>query len=388
MPHSIHTSERRSFRACRRRHKFAYVDGYVPVQQPRPLEFGIAFHIGMEQIFEPATWDVTTPEQKAEAASRAFSEECDKQRAQYLRMNELTELPAMVEEDYEARVQLGTGMFEYYVAEVHPRFDSWFRPVYVEVPFSVQIDNPDDPGNPLRCTASPYCGQGHSNDPTSDDSLVLFEGRVDAIVQHRQHGGYFIWDHKTAATVTADLSFLDTDDQISSYCWALGHVLNIDIRGFIYQQLRKDYPKPPKILKRSRNGKILSTDKNQATDAALFQQTAEECDPEAWQAGLYAEYMAYLQASDAALYYTRSVVRKSRDELVSVGHNISMEAADMVDRNVRRYPNASRFSCNTCAYREPCISMNRNEDHLYYLSTEFLKTNKRYWMEQKPSSDK
>jgi len=386
MPHEIHTSERRSFRGCRRRWDYAYRQGFVPDQTPRALAFGIAFHIGFEKFYDPELWESTTPAEKAANAVEAFVKSCEDQRTKYLFQTKQLDLTVEEREDFEQRIDLGTGMFAYYATHVHPKYDSWFKPVKVEIPFEVPIKNED--GTYLHCTNSPACGQSHSNDLDSPDSRVVYAGRIDMLVEDEQFGGYYIWDHKTAAALAANEEFLILDDQILSYCWGLGDLIGIDIKGFIYQEIRKAYPKPPPALKRHMGGRAYSTAKTNPTSMEVFEPFVAEHDKPAYEDGKYDEYMEFLRTDASAQFHQRFVIRKSEQELAATGINIAMEAADMVDSGLRIYPSPGKFSCSGCAYKQPCIAKARGEDEEYLLETTFSQTNRRYWMDQPRSSDK
>lgn len=388
MPHEIHVSERRSFRGCRRRWDWAYREGYSPDQQLKPLEFGIAFHMGMEAFYNPETWNTTTPQEKAQAACDVFAAECVRQRDAFLKATNQTALDEAQGDDYRERIDLGTGMLAYYATHVHPNNDTWFEPVLTEIPFEVPIADPDNPATTLKCLSSPFCGQKHSNDPNDEDSNVVYAGRVDLIVKDLRYGGYFLFDWKTAAQLATDDSFLQLDDQIGSYCWALSNQLNINIRGFVYAELRKDYPRPPKQLKRSSGGRSFSVDKNQPTIAEIFIPWVSKHDPVAFREGAYDDYLRYLTGAEATKFHQRFTVIKSTAELTNIGWNISLEAADMVSRDLRIYPSVGRYTCSSCAFRQPCLGTFMNEDVEYTLETLFNKSEERYYHTQPRSSDK
>lgn len=388
MSHEIHVSERRSFRGCRRRWSWAYREGYSPDIPAKPLEFGIAFHMAMEAFYEPERWTTTTPEEKAQIACDIFAAECVRQRDEFLKKTNQQKLDEAQGDDYRERIDVGTGMLAYYATHVHPKNDTWFKPVLTEIPFEVPIVDPDNPSQNLKCTSSPQCGQTHSNDISNDDSNVIYAGRVDLIVEDLRYGGYFIVDWKTAASLTADDNFLQLDDQIASYCWALSHQLNINVRGFIYAELRKDFPRQPKLLKRSSGGRIYSVDKNQPTIAEIYIPCVQENDPDAYESGAYDEYIAFLTGAEATRFHQRFVIIKSPAELMNVGWNISLEAADMVGSNLRVYPSVGRFTCSSCAFRQPCLGLFMNEDVDYQLETNFVKSTERYYHTQPRSSDK
>jgi hypothetical protein len=367
VPHQIRTSERRSFRACRRRWNWAYIQGYVPLEEPKPLEFGRAFHVAMETIYDPETWDLTTADDKRRLAKAAFVRECEIQRKSYLEETGETRLDFELKDDYDQRIVLGCGMIDYYIDYVHKVHDEWFRPVKVEVEFEVPIT--DEKGEAVLCNNSPRCGQIHSN-----PDVVVHGGRIDAIVEDLIFGGYWIFDWKTAASLRATFDILETDDQICTYCWAARDKLNIDIRGFVYAEIRKDYPRPPKELKRPRNGCKFSTDKTMATTGAVYREHVIEHDRDAFEAGCYDEFLYWLENDkDAAKFHQWIKIKKTPTQLRNIGVNVSLEAQDMVDQNLRMYPSAGRFSCPTCAYRVPCGARFNDEDYLYTLDTLFRK---------------
>ena len=387
MSHEIHVSERRSFRGCRRRWNWAYREGFVPETPIKALEFGVAYHKALECFYHPVSWDAPSAV-KTERAVEEFTLECTKQKTNYLTAMHVRSLPDEVEQDYDERLELGRGMLKYHGDFVHPKFDSWFKPVAVEIPFEVPIEDPDRPGVPLKCLNSPQCGQGHSNDPNDSDSDVVYAGRVDMLVEDLRYGGYFIWDHKTAAALAKDDGFLQLDDQVGSYAWALRYVLGLDVRGFIYAESRKDFPREPKELKRLSGGRSFSTAQNQATSLEIFEPFVAKHDRLAYESGAYDEYIAWLKSAEATQFHQRFVIIKSAAELRNIGKNISLEAADMVDSRTRIYPSVGRYTCSTCAFRQPCLNEFMDEDTRYLLESTYVQTDRRYWMEAPMSSEK
>jgi hypothetical protein len=370
--HQIHTSENRSFRGCRRRWDFAYRQGYVLDQAPRPLELGIAFHIGMQAFYDPETWDTTTKEEKASAAIRAYVDECERQRANFIANTRQERVMEASGDDYTERIELGIGMLEHYAYYIHPQQDNWFRPVMVEVPFKVPIELPGHPGLNLLCfkpgTQPGRCGQNHAV-----GAQVTFDGRVDMIIEDIYNGGYFIWDHKTAAQIQQTEDYLHLDDQVGGYSWALRTVLGIDIRGFVYAEYRKDYPKPPALLKRQVKGRSFSTNKQQPTDLAIFRETVERYDSAAYQAGEYAEYIEWLSSKEAPVFHKRFTILKTPYELDQIGYNLSLQAREMLSTDLAIYPSPGKFTCSGCAYYSPCRGMNAGEDIEYTLDSMYKK---------------
>lgn len=367
MPHMIRTSERRSFRSCRRRWDWAYVQGYTPLSEPTYLEFGRAFHVAMETIYNPFTWDTTDAQQKLELATAEFVNECEDQRKLYLKAVGEPRLDREERDHYDQCIILGRGMLDYYMEFVHGVDDVWFRPVRVEVEFEAPIT--DENGEPVLCHNSPHCGQHHSN-----PDVCTYGGRIDALVEDIVFGGYWIFDWKTAASLRASFDILENDDQACSYCWACREKLGVDIRGFVFAEIRKDYPRFPKELKRTRNGCKFSTDKNMATTASIYRRHVKINDKAAYEAGCYDEFLYWLENDkDAAKFHNWIKIKKSPTELRNIGQDIADETMDMVNPSLRRYPSFGRFSCPSCAYRTPCKARTSGEDYLYTLDTLFKK---------------
>lgn len=375
--HEIHTSEIRSFLGCRRRWHWAYRERIVPETSPKPLEFGIAFHIALEVFYDPITWSQTTPKEKTQRAIEAFVSECERQRNEYLRATGQTKLLEADGDDYTARIDQGIGMLEWYGLQVHPKEDTWFKPVQVEIPFQVPITGPD--GKPLRCYAlrtdtggifedqsegPRACGQVHKF-----GAIVTYDGRIDMIVQDLFNGGYFLWDHKSAATMLTSDRLLELDPQVNGYTWAAYSILGIDIRGFLYVEYRKDYPKPPRILAKSYKGRRFSTDKQAPTDLENFTRTVQKYDLPAYRSGVYDEYIAWLQSPEAPKFHQRFSIIKTKQNLEAVGNQIYLIAKDMISQDLSIYPNAGRFSCTGCAYFTPCHAMFMGEDYQHSLNS-------------------
>ena len=380
--HEIHTSEIRSFLGCRRRWNWAYRDGIVPEINAKPLQFGVAFHIAMEKFYDPESWSSTTPEEKTKAAVDAFIHECERQRDAYLLQTGQTALLHAEGDDYTARIDLGIGMLEWYGSQVHPKEDHWLRPVMVEVPFQVPIKNPKT-GEPLLCRAplvdpnqevTPRveglrtCGQVHEY-----GAVVTFDGRIDAIMQDLVNGGYFIWDHKSAAQIRKDDRLLLLDPQVNGYTWAAYVELGIDIRGFLYVEYRKDFPKPPRVLSKAYKGRHFSTDKTQGTDLLNFTRTVQRHDPRGLEQGVYDEYIAWLRSPEAPVYHRRFPIIKTKRNLKSVAQQIYDIARDMISPDLLIYPNAGHFSCSGCAYYTPCLAQFMGEDYSHSLNSDPFK---------------
>lgn len=388
--HSLHTSERRAFRSCRRRHNIAYRQMYYPKVTPGPLQFGVAFHKAMEIFYEPMMWDRDRESQMLLAIAN-FVAECDSQLKQYRKLNGEPEVDVL--QEFKDRKQLGIEMIKHYCTRVSPEYDKDFTPVEVEVPFEVPILSPQ--GEPIWCKCD-QCWRKWETRENNNSGVqgrmawkglpVTYGGRLDMLAKDHI-GRYWIFDWKTTSRMLdegKEESFLELDDQVASYCWALS-TMGIPTAGFVYVEIKKDYPRPPEMLSRPYKGRLLSTNKQNMTTIELFTQTAATVDPSAYVDGLYNDYINWLQLSGPK-FHQRHQIHKNEHEIQSVGENIYLEALDMVN-NPRVYPTPGRFSCPTCLYRQPCLAMNMGEDYEYLLENMFEKRTKHYYEEEQPSTE-
>lgn len=367
MNHSIHTSERQSFRGCRRRWDWLFHDRWYPVTTAKPLEFGQAFHQAMEVYYEPSTW-FADREVVAALAIKAFVDKCEKQRTAYLNQTQVSYLPSDVQQDYDERVELGKGMLNYFLNQVAPGYDAHFKPVKVEVAFEVPITSKD--GEQLFCGE---CG-----------APITYGGRLDALVED-EHGDYWIVDWKTAATIRDRTMHLELNDQISSYVWALSR-MGVRVRGFVYVEIAKMFPLPPKRLKQKRLGCSFSVSKSEPVEYNMYLRTIQEEDAEAYEKGFYDDFLAWLKV-DGPTYSARYQIHKTPYQLAEIGHNIFLEAQDMVNPNLSIYPAPGRFACEWCAFQSPCLSRNDGSDYLYTLESLYQKRDKHYWDEKEASTE-
>lgn len=394
--HEIHTSERRSFRGCRRRWDWIFRQSYYPIMTAKPLEFGTAFHAAMEEYYNPTMWDWDR-EVVAAYAIKTFTDKCNAQRKKALNASAQEALEPEVQQDYDERVELGQGMLQYYFTQVAPQLDKGWRPVKVEIAFMVPIPHPET-GEEMWCNCQVCWEKFVKANPDyavvlNDSSLrrgwtglpVVYAGRLDMLAEDSA-GDYWIFDWKTARNVSKDDEFLYLDDQVGSYPWALWK-LGIKVRGFIYHEQRKGYPQPPKENKVRRLGCKFSVSKNQDVDYETYVATIKEQDAEAYASGCYDEFLTWLQEAGVE-YYKRHQIHKSIDELLEIEKNIGYETLDMIDPNIRIYPSPGRFGCTYCAFRQPCLEKNARGDYQYALDTLFERREHYYIREEASTESK
>jgi hypothetical protein len=181
--------------------------------------------------------------------------------------------------------------------------------------------------------------------------------------------GYWVVDWKTTMRMMGEESFfgLELDDQVASYCWALRVGLGLNIRGFQYVELRKAAPEPPVENKTIRLGRKYSVSKNQPTDFQTYKQTVMVGDPNAYKAGLYNEFLEWLERDGTKFIATHKIYKRP-DALHNIGHNIYLQAREMIS-DPAIYPSPGRFTCSWCAFQGPCIDRQTGNDYQYAIDT-------------------
>lgn len=377
--HEIHTSERKSFRACRRRWNWIFRENRYPYLTAKPLELGTVVHLGYEMYYNPDTW--TFPhEVKAEYAIKRAVDKCETQRRAFLQQTAVPYLDNEVQADYDERVELIKGMLRYYFYEIAPKHDRHWTPLKVEIGFMVPIPHPDTKA-PLWCKcdqcwekwAKHYPKRAAWNDGMFringqwEGLPVVYAGRCDALFEDSE-GYYWIADWKTTRTVNVEHDeFLELDDQVIAYVWAL-RKLGIPIRGFIYHEQKKGFPQPPALNKVRRLGCMYSVAKNQDTDYDTYLKTVTEEDKEAYEAGAYDKFLAYLK-EEGPVFFKRWQIYKSDYQCDQAEYNIGQEALEIISPATRVYPSPGRFGCTVCAFRQPCVEQNAGGDYQYALNT-------------------
>lgn len=344
----IRTSDRGTFKKCREQWNFSSKlrMNLESNKEARALAFGTAIHAGLEVYYKPETWHLDT-EMKVQLAKSAFLACWDKQKPD----DETTE--------WAEDAELGWDMLDNYATEYEFEWKH-FTPVKVEIEFEVPITVPDEANHPGSIFA--IAGDALVVQPTHYDTPapVMYQGRIDAIWQDTD-GKMWLVDHKTAKKFDST-DWLALDEQCGSYMWAIQQMLGIKISGVIYNELRKDAPHLPKLLK---NGS-LSKDKNQNTTGVIYRKAIADYGLDPLQ---YAEILEHLDAQGNK-FFRRTIVMRSQRELEIQGERIYYEAIDMLD-NPTIYPSPNKFTCSFCDFFSACVSKQEGSDYDYILKDRF-----------------
>jgi hypothetical protein len=313
----IRTSDRKTFKRCRQLWQFSSKirENWTPLFRTPALDFGTAIHRALQAYYEPSTWDDYNLRCKnaMEGFFASISEVEQKVRVAGLELELRFDEPRA----------MGMEMLDYYF-QWAPKHDD-FRPILVEQEFSVPI-----PGYPF----------------------LRYEGRVDLVVENEY--GYWIWDHKTAASFQGT-EWLVLDDQCTSYAWGLLAQLGLDIKGVMYNELSKSPPHPPRRLKSGG----FSIAKNQDTTFELYLKTVTDAGQNPrW----YRDYLLYLKHNPKE-YIRRTQIRFTPGQLDIVERRIQKEALEMANPDVAIFPTPSAWNCQRCRFLQPCIALQQGLDH-------------------------
>ena len=331
----IRTSDRGSFKACRRKWDLGSKlrQNYEPVAPAKPLEFGTAIHAGFEEYYDPLWWSKTTPTERTMAAIGRFKAECDRQKRKRLEFSGDESLSLEDEEDFAERLILGTEMFKNY-GDYYGESDN-FTPLYTELEFEVPIPDTDH----------------------------IYQGRIDLVIEDA-YGEYWIVDHKTRGSFGSTEHYT-LDEQAASYAWALQEMLKIPVAGVLFNEVLKAYPKKPEPL--ARGG--FSQSKQQRTTYELYYQTLlENNEPH----HKYAEFLEFLK-NKGNPFFRRIQIHKSPRELKNLAQQIRLEALDMGNPDIPIYPSPGMFNCMGCAFSAPCIAINDGSDIEWIMETSYRK---------------
>lgn len=399
----IHTSDRATFKDCRRRWYWS-----SPAHQnliPKvsiygiymPFWFGTGIHVALEKYYHPILRE--NPEVAFDAwfdvqwnggqiKESELEQYADRFPSQLKNGTWVVEglkdvLPDPDYDAFEMHHELGKGMMRFY-KEYSERNDD-FTVVASEHTFSVPVIDPTT-GAPLYMVDNrempedwepnlkaenmygPLIVADHKDQKTGFLKQVHARGRMDLIVHGNTTENFAIIDHKTADTIKDDyFDHTDLDEQCTTYIWAAEIEAQMydlpykDIAGVVYQALRKAHPQPPNITTRGLPSLNKATE---STTPRLFEQCIKEMGLEEYfkMDDNMQRYYTYLVEQGDKQFIQRHPVTRNRHQKENAGLRLYMEAMDMLD-NPRIYPNPTKnYSCLRCRFRGPCLAVESGRD--------------------------
>lgn len=330
----VRTSDRISFRRCRRRWGWgSHLRGNRgTMETPAPLWMGVGFHFALEDFHGHKDWP------SAKDAFVAFAT------ATYRKARNT--LPS----NYDELTDLSCGMLEYYERIWLPARDSLKTFVYegrpqVEVNFRVEI---------------PWSKGKYGFD------RVIYSGTIDRVIID-DLGRLWLVDYKTAKSIFT-LHF-GNDPQISAYCWAGSQLYpGFHLAGFIYQQHRKALPILNDLY--LSNGKI-TTSRLTKTTRGFYKHALKNLYGD-WQKAPQANvdhlnWLASQEDTDKDLFVRRDRVYRNAHQNQSEGVKLLLELEEMLNPDLPLYPSPTRDCIYLCPFSGPCVAMDDGSDWEYEL---------------------
>ena len=383
--HEIHVSEIREYQKCHWAWWWKYHDKLYPKHTAEPLEFGTAMHAGMEARYDPKYWD------QREIAEALAVVAFDKKNTEQLNLAKKAKgifFDQSVVDMYEERRDLGLRMLQYYFDNISSN-EKDFKPLAVEQNFVVPI--PD-----TSCVCDECFSKWHNFSSNPDDVFtglpVVLEGKIDLVLEYAHSGKVWVRDWKNIGRFSNSVEWLENDLQLNLYLWALWK-LGADIGGFEYFESKKAVPAAPEPMKRRSGGRLFSVDKTKSYEYDSYLKEVKLWDTEAYDAGLYDDYLRWLQ-SEGPQYYRMSVVRKTtaamkvlESILKSIAGEIThwrrLGSYDDLPFSARPaydlYPSPTKFGCIYCEFRQPCIERMNGQPYDGLIESLFNKKEKHYY---------
>lgn len=339
-----------AFKECRQAWDFGSKIrmNYEPNGVRPAMDFGTAIHAGLETLYDPQ-WPTT-----ASSLARAAAARSDFVRV-WSEYKDGFDLAA----EWDEYCDLGMKMLDNYF-QFAATADRGLICKMVEVEFEVPIKITREFRARARLDLPNQSFTVYNEQLHYKNMPVYYQGRIDALMQD-EFGLLWIWDHKTAAKLDPT-EHLEMDEQTGSYCWAMQEMLGIKVHGVVYNELVKDYPVPPKVLK---SGQV-SQDKTQRTNVELYEEMLAK-------QGLsvvgYEDFLTFLK-DNPRQYVRRTQVHRTQKELQLLGERIALEAIDMLN-DPSIYPAPNRFKCGRCAFRSPCLAKMDGSDYKWLLDESF-----------------
>jgi hypothetical protein len=421
----IHSSDRASFKFCRRAWKWSSPNQFnlVPLASvygvDKNLWFGTGIHYALERYYNPViqeppniaweTWfdlqwkgGIVTEDEVKQFADRnpqivakrwdTSEQEAQDRGGNYYQVDGLCDIipdSALNEELFMGMRDMGVGMMKFY-KEYSEEHDN-FRVILTEHDFSVPVldeegkvyyavDNrkmPDEWAQEFEGrdipenVFGPLWREGWSDSSSNYvlEKQVHVRGRMDIIIQELEHGRYGIRDYKTTAKLDEDyFRHMELDEQTTSYL-TFGQIeaklfdLEYSELEFIdYVGLYKGYPKPPTVLK---SGLPSLSRTTETTTAQMFEKFVVDN-------GLkpiydidpkMQNYYTWLLETGEKRYINIKTEWRNRHQRWNAMIRLNYEARDMLSDPVP-YPNPTKnYSCLNCRFRTPCIQAESGDDY-------------------------
>jgi len=336
---SIHISDIRSFRQCRRKWDWSsrLRRNLEPTVPYAPFFTGRAIHACLEYYYQDGT-----PLSESVYRYLAVEEE---------NLKTIGALWPAEEKTFEEQIYLIHSLLDHYALwveqDTRKYSDKNLEYLKLEVPFDIPMPMPS--GNM--------------------STAMRLAGRFDGLVRHRETGELWIWEAKTTRSIGSLVGSLVNDEQCRLYAYAASLIFDEPVVGVLYNMLKKTPPTRPKPLK---NGG-LSKNKSINTTAFFYKRAIQEEYPD-WSDDTiddyYGDILMELQDKED-LFFLRYPLYVHEYEIKLMLEGIYHTACEMLDRNIKTYPSPGWLNCNFCHFKAPCLAMNAGGNYEVLLAEEY-----------------
>lgn len=173
-------------------------------------------------------------------------------------------------------------------------------------------------------------------------------GRFDQVLEDLDTGELWLREFKTTSR-QPEQTWLDNDDQLTSYCWAIQQVLGKPVMGIQYRFLMKSAPEAPPLVQNGvRLSKAIHSNLKTTYDlylGAIRQHGFNEAD--------YKDILDELLWKGWSEYIFEIPSVRSQDALRVAADNLYRAADDMAWNPVI-YPSPDWIKCQFCRFNQPC----------------------------------
>jgi hypothetical protein len=361
----IHTSDRGTYKRCRRRFGWQSTlrENLVRIGPDQKAFFlGTGFHFAMEDFHGY---------QRFSHPALAFAAYYDAQKE------------ADMPEEAEEALDLAVGMIEYYVEDWIVEHPESFKTLWIEGVPQVEVEIAVDITDLLAERAayesksvwfdeilSQYNDERRG--PADGRARIQYVCTFDRVCVD-SHDRIATLDYKTAASF--DELNLQTNPQAGSYDWAANLFygpVGYKPEGIIWQQHKKTVPHQPKRLAK----KGLSVALDQSTTFRLYRKALREEYGEPPWPSKYDGILSILadqQDERGDRFVRREMLRRNEHQREVEQEKIVAEVLEMLDPGLPLYPNPTKDCSWDCAFKVPCLALDDGSDHEFILRTEYAK---------------
>jgi len=313
-----------TFKRCRNKFKYRYIDKLEPKEKPIAPSKGSAIHAGLEHYFSN-NYDkmgaIKIAEEKFKAA--------------------LEDYPFPIEDEILNEIEETKNIISRWITYFEREMGGYFR-------------SPDE---------KVVAVEKHFKYPLAKD--IVFHGYFDLVINVPNEGLWII-DHKTTKHLDNLFDNLDLDEQMDYYLWVANKLFRKPVVGIIYNGISTKVPSKPKILK---NGGISKA--KIVTDYQTYYNTLVEngLNPKD-----YKEILDNLKQINP--FFKVEMSFRTETEIENIGRDLAASIKEIIlakEHNLFTRTRSTGRCIWDCAYKNLCIAEYKGEDVTDLINEFFIK---------------